>query len=105
MTLYLIAFNNEWVPDLTMEEVRERGTAGRAVITEMTQAGVFVFSDDGLDEQTVVCSFEQSSGSPVCSDGPFVETKEHLGNFAIVDVPDDAEARYWVRSVAVEVAW
>ena len=27
MALYLIAFNDEWVPDLTVEEVRERGTA------------------------------------------------------------------------------
>ena len=25
MALYLIAFNDEWVPDLTMEELRERG--------------------------------------------------------------------------------
>ncbi len=24
MALYLIAFNDEWVPDLTLEEVRER---------------------------------------------------------------------------------
>src|SRR3954463_11181560 len=105
MTLYLIAFNNEWVPDLTMEEVRERGTAGRAVITEMTQAGVFVFSDGGLDESTVVCSVEPSSGSPVFSDGPFVETKEHLGGFAIVDVPDDAEAKYWAGRIAVAGGW
>ena len=30
MALYLIAFNDEWVPDLTMEELRERGVpAGR----------------------------------------------------------------------------
>ena len=32
MALYLIAFNDEWVPDLTSEELRERGTAGRALI-------------------------------------------------------------------------
>jgi hypothetical protein len=25
MALYLIAFNDEWVPDLTLEELRERG--------------------------------------------------------------------------------
>ena len=38
MALYLIAFNDEWVPDLTLEEIRERGVAGRAVIQEMTVA-------------------------------------------------------------------
>ncbi|MEO5711762.1 MAG: YciI family protein [Nocardioidaceae bacterium] len=27
------------------------------------------------------------------TDGPFVETKEHLGGFAVVDVSDEADAR------------
>ncbi len=105
MTKYLIAFNDEWVPVLTAEDVRERGAAGRAVIEEMTQAGVFVFGDGGLDESTVVCSVDPSSGSPVFTDGPFVETKEHLGGFTVVDVPDDAEARYWAGRIAVAVGW
>jgi hypothetical protein len=65
MALYLIAFNDEWVPDLTVEEVRERGAAGRAVIEEMAFAGVFVFSDGGLDASTVVCSVDPGGGSPV----------------------------------------
>jgi hypothetical protein len=105
MALYLIAFNDEWVPDLTLEEVRERGKSGRAVIAEMTDAGVFVFTDGGLDASTVVCSVDPSSGTPVFSDGPFVETKEHLGGFAVVDVPDDDQARYWAGRIAVAVGW
>jgi len=105
MALYLIAFNDEWVPDLTMEELRERGRAGRAVIEEMTRAGVFVFSDGGLDASTAVCSVDPSSGSPVFTDGPFVETKEHLGGFAVADVNDDEQARYWAGRIAVAVGW
>jgi hypothetical protein len=105
MALYLIAFNDEWTPDLTMEELRERGAAGRALIKEMTSAGVFVFSDGGLDASTVVCSVDPGSGSPVFSDGPYVETKEHLGGFTVVDVPDDAAARYWAGRIAVAVGW
>src|SRR5258708_23700587 len=93
MALYLIAFNDEWVPDLSLEELRERGTSGRALIEEMTVAGVFVFSDGGLDASTVVCSVDPSSGSPVFTDGPFVETKDHLGGFAVVDVPHDSPAQ------------
>src|SRR6266568_327527 len=81
MARYLIAFNDEWAPDLTLEELRERGTAGRAVIEEMTVAGVFVFSDGGLDASTVVCSVDPGGGSPLFTDGPFAETKEHLGGF------------------------
>jgi hypothetical protein len=105
MAEYLIAFNDEWVPDLTLEELRERGKAARGVIEEMTAAGVFIFSDGGLDESTAVCSVDPSSGSPVFTDGPYVETKEHLGGFAVVDVPDDAEARYWAGRIAVAVGW
>jgi hypothetical protein len=105
MALYLIAFNDEWVPDLTMDQLRERGKAGRAVCDVMTAAGVFVFSDGGLDASTAICSVDPSSGSPLFTDGPFVETKEHLGGFAVVDVADDAAARYWAGQIAVAVGW
>jgi len=92
MALYLIAFNDEWVPEHTLEELREKAAAGQALTEEMTDAGVFVFSDGGLDASTVVCSVDPSSGSP-------------LGGFAVVDVPDDAQARYWAGRVAVAVGW
>ena len=105
MALYLIAFNDELVPDLTLEQLRERGASGRAVIEEMTAAGVFVFSDGGLDASTAVCSVDPSSGTPVFTDGPFTETKEHLGGFAVVDVPGDEEARYWAGRIAVAIGW
>ena len=77
MALYLIAFNDEWVPDLTLEQLRAAGRAGRGVCDEMTAAGVFVVSDGALDAPTVVCSVDPSSGTPLFTDGPFVETKEH----------------------------
>jgi hypothetical protein len=105
MALYLIAFNDEWVPDLTLDDLRERATTARAVIEEMTDAGVFVFSDGGLDASTALCSVDPSSGSPVFTDGPFTETQEHLGGFAVVDVADDAAARHRAGRIAVAVGW
>ena len=105
MPLYLIAFNDEWTPDLTTEELRDRGRAGRAVIEEMTTTGVFVFSDGGLDASTAVCSVDPGSGTPIFTDGPYVESKEHLGGFAVVDVADEQAARYWAGRIAVAVGW
>ena len=105
MALYLIAFNDEWVPDLTMDDLRERGERGLAVIAEITAAGEFVFSDGGLDASTVVCNVVPNGGTPLFTDGPFVETKEHLGGFAVADVPDDADARYWAGRIAVAIGW
>jgi hypothetical protein len=105
MAVYLIAFYVEWTPDLEMDELRERGRRGRAVIAEMTAAGVFVFSDGGLDASTAICSVVPEGEEPVFTDGPYVETKEHLGGFAVVDVADDEQARYWAGRIAVAVGW
>ena len=105
MALYLIAFNDEWVPEQTEEGLRDKAAAARALIQEMTDAGVFVFSDGGLDASTAICSVEPNDGTPVFSDGPFVETKEHLGGFAVVDVASDDDARYWAGRIAVAVGW
>ena len=105
MPQYLISFNDEWVPDHTLDEIRAKGVAGRAVLEDMRDAGVFVFSDGGLDAATVVCSVTAHDGEPVFSDGPYVETKEHLGGFAVVDAPDDDTARYWAGRLAVALDW
>jgi hypothetical protein len=88
MTEYLIAFNDEWVPDHTVEELREKSKAVRALVAEMKDAGVFIFTG-GLDDAAPVFSVDASSGTPLFTDGPFIESKEHLGGFAVVDVADE----------------
>jgi hypothetical protein len=105
VTEYLITFNDEWVPEHTLPQLRHKATAGRAVIEEMKAAGVFLFSNGGLDASTVVCSVTAHEGQPMFTDGPYAETKEHLGGFAVVDVPDDDTARYWAGRLAVALDW
>jgi hypothetical protein len=105
VTEYLIAFNDEWVPDFTPEEVREKATSAKAVIEEMEAAGVFLFGNGGLDASSVVCSVEAKDGEPIFTDGPYVESKEHLGGFTVVDVPDEDAARYWAGRLAVALDW
>jgi len=104
MTEYLIAFNDEWVPDHTVEELREKSKALRPLVAEMKAAGVLIFTG-GLDPDAPVFSVDASSGTPLFSDGPFTETKEHLGGFAVVDVPDDAAARYWAGRLTTVLDW
>lgn len=105
MPSYLIAFNDEWVPEQTTEQLRTKSVASRAVLEEMKAAGVFVFADGGIDASTAVCSAVSKDGQPVFSDGPYIETKEHLGGFAVVDVPDDDAARHWAGRLAVALDW
>ncbi len=104
MAEYLIAFNDEWVPDNTVEELNEKSEAVRALVAEMKAAGVFVFTG-GLDDAAPVFSVDASSGTPLFTDGPFVESKEHLGGFAVVDVADEQEARRWAGKIAVACGW
>lgn len=105
MPEYLITFNDEWVPDFTLEEVREKSRSVRPVIEEMKAAGVFLFSNGGLDASTTLCSVTAKDGEPVFTDGPYVESKEHLGGFAAIDVPDDEAAKYWAGRIAVALDW
>jgi hypothetical protein len=103
MTEYLIAFNVEWA-DHTVEEMRERSKAVRALVAEMKAAGVFIFTG-GVDLAGPVFSVDASSGKPLFTDGPFIETKENLGGFAIVDVADEKAARLWAGKIAVACGW
>ncbi len=104
MTQYLIAFLDEWVLDRTDEEFRQAGRAVRALRTEMEAAGVLIYTN-GLDPDGPVFSVDASSGTPLFTDGPYVETKEHLGGFAVVDVADDEAARNWAGKIAVACGW
>ncbi|GIF44201.1 YciI family protein [Actinoplanes xinjiangensis] len=105
MPEYLITFNDEWVPAHTEEQIAEKATAARAVIDEMLAADVLIFSNGALNRSTAVCSVESAAGEPLFTDGPYVETKEHLGGFAVVDVPDDEAARHWAGRLAVALDW
>jgi hypothetical protein len=63
-----------------------------ALTEEMQSAGVWVFAG-GLhppDTATVV-------RDDLVTDGPFIEAKEHLGGFTIIDAPDLDAALAWAR--------
>jgi len=105
MPKYLIAFNDEWVPLHTPDELRRKSEASHAVLEDMKAAGVFLFADGGIDASTAVFSVVNENGKAVYTDGPFVESKEHLGGFTVVEVADDEAARYWAGRLAVSLDW
>jgi hypothetical protein len=105
VTEYLITFNDEWVPDHTGEELVAKAKSARVVLEEMQDQGVLIFTNGGLDRSTAICSVEPVDGKAVFTDGPYVETKEHLGGFAVVDVADDEAARYWAGRLTTALDW
>ena len=105
MPKYLIAFNDEWVPRHTADQLRSKSEASSALLEDMKEAGVFLYADGGIDASTAVFSVVSKDGKPVFTDGPFVESKEHLGGFTVVEVADDDAARYWGGRMAVALDW
>jgi len=94
MTQYLISFD-DGAMTFPEEELSDVAKAAHAVVQEATDAGVWVFSA-GLEHQ--VPSVVATDGT--VTDGPYPETKEHLGGFAVVDVPSREEALEWAAKIA-----
>jgi hypothetical protein len=66
------------------------------VVREAQEAGVWVYGA-GLKSQRA--SIVATDG--IVTDGPFPETKEVIGGFAVVDVPSREEALAWAAKIAV----
>jgi hypothetical protein len=104
MAEYLMYFNQQWVGEHTQEWFRGRGPLAMAVVHEMQAAGVYVFAG-GLEEDGPVYSADPTSGKVTITDGPYAETKEFLGGFAVVDVADDETATMWAGKISEACGW
>ena len=104
MTEYLIAFNDEWVGDHTLEELQAKSRVLGPLIEDMKARGVLLFTG-GLALDAPAYSVDASGGAPVFTDGPYVESKEHLGGIAVIDVATAEEARLWAGRIAEACGW
>ena len=95
MARYLISFDDGWMT-FPEEELPDVAKAALEVVHEAEDAGVWVYGA-GLERQQA--SIVDTNG--LVTDGPFPETKEVIGGFAIVDVPTREEALEWAAKIAV----
>jgi hypothetical protein len=86
------------VQERTAEEMQEFMGRVTALEAEMKAAGAFLFGGalHGPDAATVVRS---GDGDLVMTDGPFVEAKEHIGGFYIINADDLDAALAWAGKV------
>lgn len=70
-----------------------------AVDREMRAAGAWVFAG-GLHDSSSATVLRPSGVDVLVTDGPYVEGKEHLGGFTIVEAPDLDAALAWGRKLA-----
>lgn len=60
---------------------------------------VWVFNG-GLHRPSTASVVRMKNGEPLTTDGPYVEAKEHVGGFLILDLPDLDAALAWARRLA-----
>ena len=70
------------------------------VNAEIMAAGAWVFAG-GLESPEIATVVSAKGSDIVMTDGPFGETKEHLGGFWIIDVPDLDAALEWAKKATV----
>jgi hypothetical protein len=95
MPRYLISFNDGAMDHIPEQDMPATDKAAHAVVQEAQDAGVWIFGG-GLQRQQA--SIVSTDG--MVTDGPYPETKEVIGGFAIVDVPSRDEALKWAAKIA-----
>ncbi len=101
MSQYLIAvYDQPETRDRPAEEMSEIYAAVDAVNQKAMADGIWVFGG-GLHDQAASTTVDARSGKPEITDGPYLETKEYIGGFWIIDVPDMDAALAFAREASV----
>lgn len=72
----------------------------RALNMEMEAAGVRLFAG-GLESANHAKALRKQADSITITDGPYLEAKEHIGGFWILNCADMDEALDWARKATV----
>lgn len=96
MPHYLLAVHGseEDYASIPEDEVQEMYAATGRFNDKVREAGIWVFAG-GLEPAETATVVDGTGESPVVTDGPYLETKEHIGGFWIIDVPDLDAALAW----------
>jgi hypothetical protein len=101
MTQYLIAIHHpdDFDPAVAEDEATRRDIS--ALNDEMNAAGVVIFVG-GLRPANSAKSLRAGPGGKVLvTDGPYIETKEHIGGFWVLEAADLDEALAWGRKAVI----
>ncbi len=64
------------------------------------ESGALIAAEQ-LDQADTATSVAIQGGERLLTDGPFMETKEHLGGFYLIDVPDLDTALDWAAKMPI----
>ena len=87
MAQYLLSVHGSDTDEMP-DDVQELYAAVDSFNEEVQASGSWVFAGGLNPASTATVVDGTGNGDPVITDGPYLESKEHLGGFWIVDVPD-----------------
>jgi hypothetical protein len=87
MSVYGPTEYNEFGNYSSKEEMLQ-AFADTGAFNEKLQAGGYWVFGDGLEQATTATVVDGRGEQPMITDGPFLETKEYLGGFWIIEAPD-----------------
>jgi hypothetical protein len=100
MPQYLVAIQHPDGYDGTLEgEAMRRDIS--ALNQEMIAAGVRIFAGGLTPASDAKSLRKQPTGEVLITDGPYLETKEHVGGFWLLQCADMDEALAWGRKATV----
>jgi hypothetical protein len=100
MTQYLIAIHHPNNYDGSLEDAAMHRDID-VLNEEMEAARVRVFVGGLLPVSSAKSLRAQPDGKVLITDGPYLETKEHIGGFWVVEAADLNKALEWGRKAAV----
>lgn len=86
--------------DASEEDMRRSLAAFGAYIGALREAGVFV-DTDWLRPSATGKTITLKDGARRVQDGPFADTKEQIGGYFVIDVPDIDAALAWAEKCPV----
>ena len=81
----------EWAAYGSREEMLDAFAATGEFNDRLQREGRLVFAD-GLEPASTATTVDGQRDRPVLTDGPYLETKEHLGGFWVIEAADLDEA-------------
>jgi hypothetical protein len=95
MQYLLMAYVDEagW-PKLSKSE-QEQGIAAYAAYGEALKTSGVMKGSNRLQPSSVSTTVRNTNGKPQVLDGPYVDSKEQLGGYFLIDVPDLDAALSW----------
>lgn len=93
---FLLYRDEATLADMSPEDTQQSLAVYGAYIQALKDAGVFV-DTDWLSPTTTATTVSKQGGQRRVQDGPFAETKESLGGYFIIEVPNLDAAIAWAE--------